>query len=92
MAQAIITKFLGPTHTKGARIKATWLTGSVTVDYHSLDGSLNCEGRNRQAAQALIDKINRERNPSAGLTWYLMDVRGLGMPDQTGYAFGIELE
>lgn len=31
--QAIVTKYLGPTNTRGARIKATADAGSVTVGY-----------------------------------------------------------
>ena len=91
MALAIITKFLGPSDTKEARIKATWLGGSVTVDCLSLDGSLGCEERYRQAAQELVDTINKGRAPASGVMWLMVDACGLAMPDQTGYAFGIEL-
>jgi len=34
---AIVTKFLGPTNTKPARVKATAGGNSVTVSYHSDD-------------------------------------------------------
>lgn len=31
--QAVVTRYLGPTNTRGARIKATCSAGSVTVPY-----------------------------------------------------------
>jgi hypothetical protein len=38
--QAITTKYLGPTNTQGARIKATCESGTVTVGYrHDLSGA-----------------------------------------------------
>ena len=52
--QAIITKFIGPSNTKGARIKATAVAGSVTIGYpHELE---LCE-RHEKAARALCDKF-----------------------------------
>lgn len=88
MAHAIITKFLGPTNTKGARIKATSEYGSITVGYHSApDDKQGCEARNRWAAEQLIVKMNQERDLDLGI-WYLTEPDGLYMPDGTGYAFG----
>ena len=56
MSQAIITKFLGPTPTRGSRIKAASWRGSVTLPYdHALDTAANY----RAAAQALCDKFSR---------------------------------
>lgn len=56
--QAIQTKFLGPTNTRGSRIKATcWLT-SVTVSW---DHSANAEENHIAAIDALICKLNNER-------------------------------
>jgi hypothetical protein len=52
--QAIITKYLCPTGFKGARIKATCYSGSVTIPYdHSLSGS----AVHRKAAEALLEKL-----------------------------------
>lgn len=91
MAQAIITKFLGPTNTKGARIKATSAYGSITVGYHSVpDDRQGCEARNRWAAEQLIVKMNQERTSEYD-SWYLTETEGLAMPDGTGYAFGATL-
>jgi hypothetical protein len=40
--QAITTKYLGPTNTRGARIKATATAGSVTIPWdHALDACAN---------------------------------------------------
>jgi hypothetical protein len=53
--QAIVTKYLPSTDTKGARIKATAEAGSVTISYpHELSG----QAVHRAAAQALADKFN----------------------------------
>lgn len=52
--QAITTKFLTVTDTKGARIKATAEAGSVTVSY---DHALNAEGNHVAAAKALCKKM-----------------------------------
>lgn len=56
--QAIQTKFLGPTNTRGSRIKATcWLT-SVTVSW---DHSANAEENHTAAIDALLCKLNKDR-------------------------------
>lgn len=95
MAQAIITKFLGPTNTKGARIKASTGLGntasSATTDYHSLEGNLSNEERYRSVAQELVDKINSERSHMTTSMWVLQEFKGLAMPTGDGYAFGMEL-
>lgn len=49
--QAIRTVFLGPTNSRGARVKATCAAGSVTVPYEY-------EGNPHEvAAQALLEKM-----------------------------------
>ena len=56
--QAIQTKFLGPTNTRGSRIKATcWLT-SVTVSW---DYGANVEENHTAAIEALVCKLNNDR-------------------------------
>ena len=52
--QAIVTKYLGPTDTKGARIKATGYSGSITIPY---DHSLSGRAVHRKAAEALCEKF-----------------------------------
>jgi len=91
MAQAIITKFLGPTNTKGSRIKAASYDCTVTCDYYgAAEGGCSNEQRYRAVAQVLVDKMNSER-PRDGNQWVLQEFTGLGMPSEDGYAFGIEL-
>jgi hypothetical protein len=52
--QAIQTKYLSATNTKGSRIKATCAAGSVTIDYpHELSG-MDCHAA---AAKALVQKL-----------------------------------
>ena len=51
---AIQTRYFGPTNTRGARIKATCETGSITIDYpHELSG-MACHAK---AAKALVVKL-----------------------------------
>jgi hypothetical protein len=53
--QAIQTKYMGPTNTKGSRIKATCAAGSVTIDYpHELSG-MDCHAK---VAYALLAKMH----------------------------------
>jgi hypothetical protein len=71
--QAIVTKYLPPTNTRGSRIKATAGAGSITVLYpYDIDG----QAAHRVAAQALADKFGWGRK-------YL----GGSLPDDTGYVF-----
>ena len=52
--QAITTKYLGPTNTQGARIKATCEAGSITIPYpHELSG----QDVHAAAAMALVRKL-----------------------------------
>lgn len=60
--QAICTKYLGPTNTKGARIKAYTESGlSATVAY---DHSLNTTENHYNAVKAFV-----ARNPGTGPAW-----------------------
>lgn len=56
LKQTIVTKFLGPTNTRGARIKATASKArpSLTLDW---DHALSAEGNYRKAAAALAAKL-----------------------------------
>jgi hypothetical protein len=65
--QAIVTKYIPPTDTKGPRIKATAMAGSVIIRY---DHELDHDEPFRKAAQALCDKF--------GWDWKLI---GGGLPD-----------
>lgn len=72
--QAIITKCLGPTNTRGARIKAYTYDASVTVSWdHGLSDADNC----RQAAMALVTKYG----------WPADNWISGGAPDGFGYVF-----
>lgn len=52
--QAILTRYLGPTNTRGARIKATCAAGSITISYpYDLSG----QAVHRKAAEALVSKL-----------------------------------
>jgi len=53
--QAIVTKYLGPTHCRGSRVKATACAGSITLSW---DYALNSDANHRAAALALANKLN----------------------------------
>jgi hypothetical protein len=62
--QAIITKYLPATATKGSRIKATCSAGSITISYpHELSG----QAVHKAAAKALIFKLGWHVNGYGGL-------------------------
>jgi hypothetical protein len=52
--QAIVTKYYGPTNTRGSKVKAITDAGSVTI---SGDSSLNAADLHRAAAEALAEKL-----------------------------------
>jgi hypothetical protein len=54
MRQAIITKWLGPTDHKDARIRATCQAGSVTRDW---DSNHDITANHRAAARKLLGKL-----------------------------------
>ena len=77
MRQAIVTRYLGPTNHRSARIKAKAAAGSVTVNWdHAMDPADN----HFHAACALLDKMG-----------WNMDGRMFlavgGMPDDTGNVY-----
>jgi hypothetical protein len=51
--QAIVTKFIGPSNVRGARVKATAAAGSITLSW---DHALGHEQNHRAAAMALATK------------------------------------
>ena len=52
--QAIQTRYLGPTNSRGSRIKAWAAAGSITIGYpHELSG----QACHRKAAEALLEKL-----------------------------------
>jgi len=78
--QGIATKYIGPSNTKGSRIKATAAAGSVTIGY---DHRLNPEENHMAAAHALATNLGWIENLSA---------RGFelaqgGSPEGNGYIF-----
>ena len=54
MLQAIQTKYLGPTDSKGSRVKAYCQAGCVTVDWLH---NLNSEQNHKRAVMQLIKKL-----------------------------------
>ena len=54
MFQAIVTKYLGPSNVRGARVKATADAGSVILSW---DHALNADENHAKAAYALRDRF-----------------------------------
>jgi hypothetical protein len=54
VTQAIETKYVRATNTRGSRIKATAWGGSITIGY---DYALDTDGAHKAAADALIAKM-----------------------------------
>lgn len=78
ISQAIETRYLGPTNTKGGRIKATAWAGSVTVPY---DHALSLEDNHRAAAMALVSKLQwqgtfAQGGNAKGDGYYFVNVKG----------------
>lgn len=79
VTQAIETRYLGATNTKGGRIKATAWAGSVTVPYdHALDTAEN----HQAAADALIAKYEwqgtfAQGGNAKGDGYYFVNVQGV---------------
>ena len=78
ITQAIHTRYMGPTNTKGGRIKATAWAGSVTVPYVH---ALNAEDNHRAAAGALLAKLGwqgtyAQGGDAKGDGYYFVNVEG----------------
>ena len=74
MTQAIMTRYIGPSNSRGSRIKATAWGGSVTVAYNDAD---NSEKNHARAAQALCAKMG----------WHQTGWVGGGTPDGRGWCY-----
>lgn len=55
--QAIVTKYIGPTNTRGSRVKATAAAGSITLGW---DNRYNAEVNHALACAALVKKLGWE--------------------------------
>lgn len=75
MAQAITTKYLGPTDHQGARISVRCQATRITVAW---DDGLDVEANHRAAALKLITRLGWD----SARRWYCG-----ALPDDTGYAF-----
>lgn len=79
ITQAIETKYLPATNTRGSRIKATAWVGSITVPY---DYGLNADDNHKAAADALIAKYQwqgtfAQGGNAKGDGYYFVNVEGL---------------
>lgn len=82
--RALITKFVGPTNTKGSRIQ---VKGWMNSAYYAWDHSLSVEENHAIAAGHYVFDLNKGRD--GDYKWSI--VSGGAMPDASGYAFIIGL-
>ena len=73
MRQAIVTKYLGPSNHRGARVKATAQAGSITLPW---DDARDVDENHAASVMALAAKYNW------GTAWI-----GGGSPDGTSYVW-----
>jgi hypothetical protein len=71
--QAIVTRYHGPTNTRGSRVTATAQAGRATVGW---DHALNSDQNHAAAARALASKWG-----------WSGELHGGALPDGRGYAF-----
>lgn len=76
--QAIVTKYLGPTNYRGARVKARCQAGSLTLSW---DHSVNSDVNHAEAARRLALKLHWNENNTFG------ELVGGGLPDGTGNCY-----
>jgi len=85
--QAIETRYLGPTNTKGGRIKAECWGGSVTIPY---DHALNTDENHYRAAMALAAKCAHHAEQFGGTSvWTTGTWTQGGNAKGTGYVFTV---
>lgn len=85
--QAIETKYIGPTNTRGGRIKAECYGGNVTIPYPH---ELSTEDAHKAAAQALIDKMSGlARKYGGNSIWETGHWVQGGNARGTGYVFAV---
>ena len=76
--QGIVTKYHGPTDTRGARISAT-SAGGVRI-YRPLDYAVDADANHREAARQLCVKLGWSGQmiggtiPGGGMAWVFADV------------------
>jgi hypothetical protein len=80
--QAIVTKWLQPTDTKGSRIKVKCQVKSIIVSW---DSGLGVEENHKAAARVLIEKLGW--NQGCYGKWYAG-----ALPDSSGYAIVFSTE
>lgn len=83
--RTLITKFAGPTNTKSSRVHVKgWLNSA----YHPWDYALSVEENHAVAVGHYVYELNKER--AGDMQWFI--VAGGSMPDESGYAFIIDLQ
>lgn len=82
MLQAIVTKYHGPTNSRGSRITASAFAGRVTVHY---DHALNPDQNHAKAAEALVRKLGW--TPSEGKGYAGLWVGGASHRTGVTYVF-----
>lgn len=77
MSQAILTKYIGPTNHRGARVRAWCQAGSIMMPW---DDGLDVDGNHDRAAHRLASQFRWLDSKGTRLV-------GGGLPDGTGNAY-----
>lgn len=85
MAQVVTTKYLGPTNSRGSRVKVNSWQGSKSYNWHC---ELSTEENHSLAVANFLCELNKKRQ--GDMKWHI--VAGGGMPDGVGYGFVIDLK
>jgi hypothetical protein len=86
--QAIVTKYLGPTNSRGARVKATCQAGSLTLPW---DDALDVEENHDKVALAFARKLGWVSQTS-GHEYSEERLYGGGLPSGEGNAYVLVTE
>jgi hypothetical protein len=86
MANALITKYVGPNGKRSSRIK---VTGGINSAMYPFDSALSVEENHAVAVGHYVYEMNKMRG-NDGREWVI--IAGGSMPDENGYAFIIELK
>lgn len=78
MKQAIVTKYIGPTNFRGARVKAKAFAGTVTISW---DDALGIDDNHTLAATTLANKFGWLTNGAS--------LAGGGLPTNDGNCYVI---
>lgn len=86
--QTIVTKYAGPTNTKGSRVIAKCWIKSKTFEWQYAG---NAEENHKRAAVKLVELLNDDRKKAEHDDYVWKVIASGSMPDNSGNAYIIDL-